>query len=106
MIVIDNKALYQEIQNSLSQETKYEIHRIADRHNIDYQIILKLYIQGLIKGFTPKTSLIGIRLALGIDSSKAEYFSAEDISEITGLTKEEAEQEMISSGKALRIDWL
>ena len=63
-------------------------------------------MKGLMKGFTPKTSLIGIRLALGIDSDKAEYFSAEDISEITGLTKEEAEQKIISSGKALRIDWL
>ena len=63
-------------------------------------------MKGLMKGFTPKTSLIGIRLALGIDSSKAEYFSAEDIAEITGLSKEEAEQEMIKSGKALRIDWL
>lgn len=95
-----------EIQNSLSQEIKNEIHRIADRHNIDYQIILKLYIQGLIKGFTPKTSLIGIRLALGIDSDKEEYFSADDIAAITGLSREEAEQEMIKSGKALRIDWL
>lgn len=63
-------------------------------------------MKGLMKGFTPKTSLIGIRLALGIDSDKAEYFSAEDIAEITGLSKEEAEREMIKSGKALRIDWL
>lgn len=59
-----------------------------------------------MKGFSPKTSIIGIRLALSLDDDKEEYFSADDIVAITGLSKEEAEQEMIKSGRALRIDWL
>ena len=59
-----------------------------------------------MKGFSPKTSIIGIRLALSLDDDKEEYFSADDIVAIPGLSKEEAEQEMIKSGRALRIDWL
>lgn len=102
MITINNYNL----ESSLSQDTINELHKIADRHNINYNIILKLYIQGLMKGFSSKTSLIGIRFALSIDDDKEEYFSADDISAITGLSREEAEQEMIKSGKALTITYL
>lgn len=94
------------IEKHLPQSTIDEIHKISDRHNIDYNIILKLYVQGLMKGFSSKTSLIGIRFALSIDDDKEEYFSADDISAITGLSREEAEQEMIKSGKALTITYL
>ena len=102
LIIIDTY----NIEGSLNPNTIIELHKIADKHNIDYKIILKLYIQGLMKGFSPKTSIIGIRLALSLDDNKEEYFSADDIAEITGLSKEEAEQEMIKSGKALKISFL
>lgn len=102
MITINNYNL----ESSLSQDTINELHKIADRHNINYNIILKLYIQGLMKGFSSKTSIIGIRLALGLNNDKEEYFSADDIAEITGMSKEEAEQEMIKTGKALKISFL
>ncbi len=69
-----------------------EEQRIAARYKqfgVTERLIKDIVRSGLEHGFSYKAALVGARLALATEYNQHEYFTAEDVAEVTGQTVEE-----------------
>ena len=91
---------------SIDIRIKEELQRFAKRHNVSYLTLLTLYLSGAKKGFSPELILVGLRFSCSQSSGITEYFTKEDIAILLDCSLEEAEQKMIDTGNAFKIEWL
>lgn len=69
-----------------------EEHKIAARYKqfgVTERLVKDLVYSGLQNGISYKAALIGVRLALAHEYNQQEYFTSEDLAEVTGATIEE-----------------
>ena len=91
---------------SIDIRIKEELQRLAKRHNVSYPTLLTLYLSGIKEGFSPELILVGLRFSCSRSSGITEYFTKEDVANLLDCSIEEAEQKMIDTGNALKIEWI
>lgn len=91
---------------SIDIRIKEELQRLAKRHNVSYPTLLTLYLSGAKNGFSPELILVGLRFSCSQSSGITEYFTKEDVAILLDCSLEEAEQKMIDTGNAFKIEWL
>lgn len=80
-----------------------EEQRIAARYRrfgITADIVNIIVNDGIQKGMTRKAALIGVRYALSKAYNQHEYFTSQDVAEITGESVEEVNQHIAQLGIA------
>ena len=79
-----------------------EIRSLATRYadcGIDEQIIRAIMYDGeTLSGLDERAKLIGVRMCLGNEFHRQEYFSVDDLCHVTGETPEEAMKRMQEAG--------
>ena len=83
-----------------------DLQQLSKKHNISYTRLLLSYISGLRHGLTHKRIIIGLRFRCSQISGITEYFTKEDIAILLDCSPDEAEQQMVDSGNALKITWI
>lgn len=71
---------------------KTEEQRIAERYKkfgVTERQIKQLVQSGIDRGISYQAALIGVRMCLGKEFKQREYFTAQDVAEVTGETVEE-----------------
>ena len=91
---------------SIDTRIKEELQRLAKRHNVSYPTLLTLYLSGAKKGFPSELILVGLRFFCSRSSGITEYFAKEDVAILLDCSIEEAEQKMIDTGNAFKIEWI
>ena len=62
------------------------------------EVVLRKLLRDGPSDLDDRAKLLGLRLSLGVEFHRQEYFSVEDIAHITGATEKEAMDMMLSSG--------
>ena len=91
---------------SIDIKVKEELQRLAKRHNVSYPTLLIHYLSGVKEGFSPELILVGLRFSCSQSSGITEYFTKEDVAILLDCSLEEAEQKMIDTGNAFKIEWI
>lgn len=90
-----------------------DICRRYSKYGVTIGECIPLIQSGIERGLTPAAALIGLRLELANVFGKHEYFTAADVSEITGKTPgqlesyiKEHEEELYNSGQIAKVSCL
>lgn len=87
------KKQFDELQEEMFIAARYK------EHGVSVYLIEDLVRSGLEHGLTRKAALSGVRMGLAKEYSKHEYFTAQDVSEILGMTVEEADALLVEQSK-------
>lgn len=87
------KKQFDELQEELFIAARYR------GYGVSVYLVDGLVQSGLENGLTRKAALAGVRMGLAKEYGQHEYFTAEDVSEILGMTVEEADKLLIEQSK-------
>lgn len=87
------KKQFDELQEEMFIAARYK------EHGVSVYLIDDLVRSGLEHGLTRTSALAGVRMGLAKEYSKHEYFTAQDVSEILGMTVEEADALLVEQPK-------
>ena len=84
----------------MTQDTLNELHKTAERykkHGITLSQLVSI-VETAPEGITERAAIIGIRMSLAREYSETEYFTLDDVSEVTGETTEEVHNRINAMG--------
>ena len=84
---------FNELQEEMFIAVRYK------EHCVSVYLVDGLVQSGLKHGLTRKAALAGVRMGLAKEYDQHEYFTAEDVSEILGMTVEEAYKLLMEQSK-------
>ncbi len=78
------KEQYEQIKEELLIADRYKEHKVSGI------LVDNLVQDGIKHGFSRKAALVGVRLGLALEYGQHEYFSADEVAEMLGVSLEEA----------------
>lgn len=87
------KKQFDELQEEMFIAARYK------EQGVSVYLIDDLVRSGLEHGLTRKAALAGVRMGLAKEYGQHEYFTAQDVSEILGMTVEEADALLVEQSK-------
>lgn len=94
------KQLYQELHEVIELGAKYRDCKISGF------TLLELVDDGIKHGLTRKAALLGVKLGLAHEFGKHEYFTAEDVGEIFGMSTDEAQNFMTEEAEKGNLEMI
>lgn len=92
------KKQFDEIQEEMFIAARYK------EYGVSFYLVDGLVQSGLERGLTRKAALAGVRMGLAKEYGQHEYFTADDVSEILGMTVEEADKLLMEQSKEGMIE--
>lgn len=84
----------------MTMDTIKELKQLAERykkHGVTLQELVRIAATAP-EGITERAAIIGIKLSLAREYGETEYFTVDDVSEVTGETTSEVQERMKAAG--------